>query len=300
MEPLPGTAELPRELSSTSDLDLETAIRRLADAVAAIVPSSVGISLTLADSALTFTLVAYSQIAAELDAAQDIDGGPCVDTALTGADFTVGDMLAEDRWQHFATAAAHVRSSLSMPRMMPGSDRARSPSTPPTRTHSTTPKKRCKRSWAPASSTRSPTLTSPSAPAPTPRTLPRHWTTETSSSKPSATSSARTGSTPTAPDAHSPTPPIAPASTSPPSPSPEQSSAPTVPARPRPPPSQPPRLSSLPRGRCLRANHCRGCARPTNDSRRQVTCCPRTPVPPPVPALDGPPHAPPRTTCAPH
>ena len=68
---------------------------------------------------LTFTLVATSEQVATIDAAQYLDGGPCVDVANGSdvLDVEIPDLLDEGRWSAFArTSAAHgVRSTLSLP-----------------------------------------------------------------------------------------------------------------------------------------------------------------------------------------
>jgi GAF domain-containing protein len=83
------------------------------------VPSCVGLSLCLVHEGLTFTLVATSEEAAVIDAAQYFDGGPCVEVASGGSplDLDVRDLLDEDRWTAFAlVSAAHgVGSTLSLP-----------------------------------------------------------------------------------------------------------------------------------------------------------------------------------------
>ncbi|MFS0699544.1 GAF and ANTAR domain-containing protein [Cellulomonas sp. 179-A 4D5 NHS] len=124
MEPVPSTAAVLQHLAQTSDadLDLDRRLRELADQVGAVIPSCVGVSITILDEGLTFTLAASSAVAAALDAAQYASSGPCVDAARVQGQFTVDDVLDEDRWQQFAlsAAAAHVRSSLSLPLMLHG------------------------------------------------------------------------------------------------------------------------------------------------------------------------------------
>ncbi|GEA86121.1 GAF and ANTAR domain-containing protein [Cellulomonas cellasea] len=117
MEPVPETAELLRELRTSGGTDLEAKLRRMAEHVAEVVPSCVGISLSIADANLVFTLASTSPQASALDGVQYTTSGPCVQTALDGIELTVEDVLDEDRWQQFAVAAAaeNVRSSLSLP-----------------------------------------------------------------------------------------------------------------------------------------------------------------------------------------
>lgn len=117
MEPVPETAQVLRSLNETSERDLAAMIGDLAERVVAAVPTCVGLSISLIDSGLTFTLVATSEQVAALDAVQYLDAGPCVASAVTGDEIQLGDVLDERRWQHFARAAAaqDVRSTLSLP-----------------------------------------------------------------------------------------------------------------------------------------------------------------------------------------
>lgn len=117
MEPVPETAEVLRSLGRTSERDLASMIDGLAERVVAIVPSCVGISISLLDSGLTFTLVATSEQVASLDAVQYVTDGPCVASSVTSEEIQLDDVLDEGRWQHFARAAAaqDVRSTLSLP-----------------------------------------------------------------------------------------------------------------------------------------------------------------------------------------
>jgi hypothetical protein len=117
VEPVPETAEVLRSLNQTSERDLAAMIDALAERVVAIVPSCVGLSVSLLDSGLTFTLVATTEQVAALDAVQYVASGPCVESASTGDEIQLDDVLDEARWQHFARAAAaqDVRSTLSLP-----------------------------------------------------------------------------------------------------------------------------------------------------------------------------------------
>ena len=78
MEFLSHTQEAFDEYLDQADPDLERSLMTMSDSVTRIVPECVGMSLTLYDEDITFTLVASSLAFAEIDAMQYIDGGPCV------------------------------------------------------------------------------------------------------------------------------------------------------------------------------------------------------------------------------
>lgn len=117
MEPIPETREALHELSRTSRTDLGASMRRLADLVVELVPSCVGLSLSVSGAGLTFTMVATDRRAAALDGVQYLGGGPCVVSASTGDEMAMDDALDEERWHEYALAASAsgVRSSLSIP-----------------------------------------------------------------------------------------------------------------------------------------------------------------------------------------
>ena len=120
MEPLPETREALAEFSNLEDPDPEELLHYLGRAAQTIVPELTGLSLALAREQLTFTLVASIREVADLDAAQYLDGGPCVEVGEGRADvqqFSADDPLDEERWRLFAkaTAAHGVASTLSLP-----------------------------------------------------------------------------------------------------------------------------------------------------------------------------------------
>ena len=117
MEPVPGTAEVLRSLRESGAGDVEAALRELATRIAEVVPSCIGLSLSVARGGLTFTLASTGAGVAGLDGVQYLVGGPCIDTALEDVEITVDDVLDEERWQRFAIAAAAsgVHSTLSLP-----------------------------------------------------------------------------------------------------------------------------------------------------------------------------------------
>jgi GAF domain-containing protein len=119
MDFLPRTQEALDEYLSLADPELERSLMVMGDSAARIIPECVGLSLTLYDEDLTFTLVAPSLPLAGIDATNHLGGGPCVpavDEDEQGLD-AVDELLDEGRWALFAQAgaAAGVASSLSLP-----------------------------------------------------------------------------------------------------------------------------------------------------------------------------------------
>jgi len=120
MDPMPETREALDEFITLEEPDLEDLLGRLGTASQKIVPDLTGLSLALAREQLTFTLVASDDEIASLDAAQYLDGGPCVEVGqdrLEVGEFSADDPLDESRWRHFAMASAArgVASTLSLP-----------------------------------------------------------------------------------------------------------------------------------------------------------------------------------------
>ena len=117
---MPETREALAEFVSLQGPDLDELLPDLGRRAQDIVPELVGLSLGLAHEGLTFTLVSSSGGAAVLDAAQYVDGGPCVEVTegrMDMAEVDLADPLDEGRWQLFSRvgAAAGVASSLSLP-----------------------------------------------------------------------------------------------------------------------------------------------------------------------------------------
>lgn len=120
LEPLPETRQALESVGRWSDDDLLGGLMDQGEQVQRIVPSCVGLSLTMADGGLTFTLVASSTDVAVLDGVQYAVGGPCIDAVTDDETIHGGDeagFLAEDRWADFARASATrgVQSTLSLP-----------------------------------------------------------------------------------------------------------------------------------------------------------------------------------------
>ena len=124
VEPLPETVEALRELTRLGDETIARTLLRISRAVEGLVPEIVGVSLSLVEDELTFTMTATTGPVAQLDGMQYLGGGPCEETLKTGVAhaYRAGDVVDEDRWQLFAraTAAAGVESTLSLPILRDG------------------------------------------------------------------------------------------------------------------------------------------------------------------------------------
>lgn len=120
MEPIRETSEADAEFGPFmyQDEDLLERLLVLSEDVVTLVPDCVGMSVSLHEHEVTFTLVSSTETTALLDAVQYVDGGPCLaamDTRQVLA--SSHDLLSEDTWRLFAaaTAAAGVASTLSLP-----------------------------------------------------------------------------------------------------------------------------------------------------------------------------------------
>jgi alkylhydroperoxidase/carboxymuconolactone decarboxylase family protein YurZ len=117
MEPVPEVRDAARRLSELTGIDVLADLNAMAGLSVALVPSCVGVSVTVVVDGEAFTLTSTTGRAATLDAVQYLDDGPCIETTRTGGISAVPDVLDEQRWQFYASAAAAagVRSSLSIP-----------------------------------------------------------------------------------------------------------------------------------------------------------------------------------------
>lgn len=119
MRPLPETVEAIRELTRGGDTEVAESLARMSAGVTDVVPDLVGMSLSLIDEGLTFTLTSTGEVASRLDGVQFADSGPCESAVATGETTTFSDdsPLDEERWRLFAQAAASadVASTLSLP-----------------------------------------------------------------------------------------------------------------------------------------------------------------------------------------
>lgn len=80
-------------------------------------PTCVGVSVTVVDGDVPYTVTATGPQTRVVDAAQYVSDGPCLATAAHGDLTEVPDVLDEHRWGLYARAAAAegVQSSLSLP-----------------------------------------------------------------------------------------------------------------------------------------------------------------------------------------
>lgn len=103
---------------SHGERDLLEFLQHAAADVRAVVPDCVGLSYSMLEDGVTFTLVATGDEAALLDAVQYVVGGPCVG-ALERRDVISGDEpgALAGRWPAFALAAgvSGIKATLSLP-----------------------------------------------------------------------------------------------------------------------------------------------------------------------------------------
>ena len=119
MEAIPEVRAAAARLAALSDetMDLVQSLEAVAGLAATLLPSVVGVSITVVVAGDPFTVTATSDDISALDATQYLAGGPCTDAAAAPDAVAVDDVLDERRWLLYAqAAAAHgVRSSLSLP-----------------------------------------------------------------------------------------------------------------------------------------------------------------------------------------
>ena len=123
MDVLPEVRAAEVQLAALADetLDLVERLEAVSALAEQLLPSCVGVSITVVVDGDPFTVTATSDDVKVLDASQYLDGGPCVDAAHAVDDVGWTDVLDEQRWQVYAqaAAAAGVRSSLSIPLRRP-------------------------------------------------------------------------------------------------------------------------------------------------------------------------------------
>lgn len=120
VDPLPEVRTAFQHLSDLFEepADLPGRLDAVGRVAAALVPSCVGVSLSIFVDGDTFTLTSTAPEAELVDAGQYLDSaGPCLEAIETGRQVRVDDVLDEGRWQMYrqSSADAGVRSSLSLP-----------------------------------------------------------------------------------------------------------------------------------------------------------------------------------------
>lgn len=121
MEPIPESEEAERQYGPFlyEDQDLFEHLKRLGHDVRGLAPTCLGMSFSIAEQGVTFTVVSTHAASALLDAVQYADDGPCL-TAIAGTEqitYRADDVMDEHRWSTFArvSAANGVASTLSLP-----------------------------------------------------------------------------------------------------------------------------------------------------------------------------------------
>lgn len=126
MEALPEVRAVQGQLAALDDetVDLVERLEAVSRLAVQLLPSCVGVSITVLVDGDPFTVTATSEDINLLEATQYLDGGPCVDATQAVDDVHVDDILDERQWQLYgqAAAAVGVRSSLSIPLRRPSGE----------------------------------------------------------------------------------------------------------------------------------------------------------------------------------
>lgn len=119
MEAIPEVRAAAVQLAALADqtLDLVDGLDAVSQLARLLLPTLVGVSITVIVDGDPFTVTSTSDDINTVDAAQYLDGGPCVDAANTSEQVLVDDVLDEKQWQLFghAASATGIRSSMSLP-----------------------------------------------------------------------------------------------------------------------------------------------------------------------------------------
>ena len=120
MKPIPQTIEALAEVGRASDgPGLLAMLQEVGDAISAVVPDCVGLSIAWSRHGVTFTLVASDEEIAVFDSLQYLEDGPCVRAIDIGTGVATNhqDLMDEEAWRDFAevTAARGIRSTLTFP-----------------------------------------------------------------------------------------------------------------------------------------------------------------------------------------
>lgn len=117
LRPIAQTQEAFAMLEGDEGERLERSVLHIGQRVREISPSCIAVSLSVVESALTFTVVANNKVGTYMDAMQYLDGGPCLDSAEDGELLASRAPTDEDRWCMFAKGGRHlgIESTLSLP-----------------------------------------------------------------------------------------------------------------------------------------------------------------------------------------
>jgi GAF domain-containing protein len=119
MELIPEVRDAATRLAALADetVDLVQGLNAVSNLAQTLLPSCVGVSITVIVDGDPFTVTATSEEMNAVDATQYLDSGPCVHAAATGEPVLVDDVLDEGQWQWYAQAAAAngIRASMSLP-----------------------------------------------------------------------------------------------------------------------------------------------------------------------------------------
>jgi GAF domain-containing protein len=120
VEPLPEVQAAFKEFEYLLEEpgDLPGQLAAIGNVAQGLVPSTVGVSLSIVVDEDTFTLTSTAAEASLVDAAQYLEqAGPCLAAVEAGENVLVEDVLDEDRWQLYrhSSTTVGIRSSLSLP-----------------------------------------------------------------------------------------------------------------------------------------------------------------------------------------
>lgn len=123
MELLPEVRAASLQLAALTEdtVDLVSGLEAVCDLAQSLLPSCVGVSMTVIVDGDPFTITATSEQAKAVDAVQYLDDGPCLGAATGDTAVLVDDVLHEGRWQYYAQAAvaSGIRASMSIPLKRP-------------------------------------------------------------------------------------------------------------------------------------------------------------------------------------
>lgn len=108
---------------STTDLQLDELLLRVARYAVRAIPGADGAGLTLFEQGRANTLVATAEFVSEIDDVQyGLGQGPCITAARDGVTVISGSLGGDPRWRQFGGRVARmgVHSALSLPLMISG------------------------------------------------------------------------------------------------------------------------------------------------------------------------------------